>query len=86
MLKPEYFNNKEDRMLERYRELVDFMMHDISMRLLRAGEMSGTTDRLIYRLRMMGESRQEIEKKLSELTGLSRKELRSIRKNEFTIM
>lgn len=78
MLKPEYFNNKEDRMLEIYRQLVDFIMHDISMRLLKAGEMSGTTDRLIYRLRMMGESRQEIEKKLSELTGLSRKELRSL--------
>lgn len=78
MLKPGYFINKEDRILEIYRQLVDFIMHDISMRLLKAGEMSGTTDRLIYRLRMMGESRQEIENKLSEMTGLSRKELRNL--------
>lgn len=76
MLKPEYFNNKEDRLLEIYRQLEDFILEDISMRLLKAGEMSGTADRLIYKLKQMGESQHEIEKKLSELTGLSRKELR----------
>ena len=78
MLRPEYFDHKEDRLLEIYRQLEEFIMNDIAMRLLNAGEMSGTADRMISRLMMMGESRQEIERKLSELTGLSRKELRKL--------
>lgn len=78
MLKPEYFNNKEDRLLEIYRQLEDYIMKDISMRLLKSGEMSGTADRLLHKLRVMGESQEAIEKKLTELTGLSRKELKAL--------
>lgn len=78
MLKPEYFNNKEDRLLEIYRQLEDYILKDISMRLLKAGEMSGTADRLLYKLQVMGKSQEAIEKKLAELTGLSRKELQAL--------
>lgn len=78
MLQPDYFTNKEDRLLELYRQLEDFILKDITRRLLGAGEMTSTADRLIYKLRMMGESREEIQKKLSELTGLTREELRAI--------
>jgi len=78
MLKPEYFEGKEQRLIELYRQLEDFIMSDIAGRLLTAGEMSGTADRLLYKIRMMGESREAIEKKLAELTGLTRKELRAI--------
>ena len=74
MLKPEYFEGKEQQLIELYRELEDFILSDISERLLTAGKMTGTADRLLYKLRMMGESREAIEKKLSELTGLTRKE------------
>ena len=77
MLKPEYFN-KEDRILEIYRKLEDFILNDISGRLLKAGEISGTADRLLYKLRTMGESQQEIQKKLMQLTGLSNKELKAL--------
>lgn len=78
MLKPEYFEGKEERLMELYRQLEDFILNDIAGRLLTAGEMSGTADRLIYKLRMMGESHEAIEQKLQELTGLSQKELRAI--------
>lgn len=78
MLKPEYFEGKGDRLLELYRQLEDFILSDIAGRLLKAGEMSGTTDRLLYKLRMMGESREAIERKLMSLTGMTRKELRAI--------
>lgn len=78
MLTPEYFEGKEERLLELYRQLEDFIMKDIAGRLLMAGEMSGTADRLLYKLRMMGESREEIEKKLQQMTGLTKKELRAI--------
>lgn len=78
MLKPEYFNNREDRLLEIYRQLEDFIYKDIAGRLLKAGEMSGTADRMIYKLRAMGESQQEIQKKLMQLTGLSNLELKSL--------
>ena len=78
MLTPEYLEGKEERLLELYRQLEDFIMKDIAGRLLTAGEMSGTADRLLYKLRMMGESREEIEKKLQQMTGLTKKELRAV--------
>lgn len=78
MLPPDYFTNKEDRLLELYQQLENFILQDITRRLLSAGEMTATADRLIYKMRMMGESRQAIEEKLQELTGLTRDELRAI--------
>ena len=73
MLQPQYFDNKEDRISELYRRLEDYIMRDIAMRLIKSGEMSGTADRLIYKLRQMGESREKIQVELSKLTGLSRR-------------
>lgn len=78
MLKPEYFDHKEDRLLELYRQLEDFILKDITRRLLSAGEMTATADRLIWKLKQMGESQATIEQKLRKLTGLTRKELRSL--------
>ncbi len=78
MLKPEYFEGKEARLLSLYQELENFILRDISRRLLSAGEMTSTADRLIWKLQQMGESRAAIEKKLQKLTGLARKELRAL--------
>lgn len=78
MLSPDYFANKEDRLLELYRQLEDFILKDITRRLLSAGEMTATADRLIWKLKQMGESRRAIENKLSKLTGLTRYELKRI--------
>ncbi len=78
MLPPEYFTNREDRLLQLYYELENFILKDITRRLLSAGEMTATADRLIWKLQQMGESQAEIEKKLQTLTGLTRKELRSL--------
>lgn len=78
MLQPDYFANKEDRLIELYRQLENFILKDISRRLLSAGEMTATAGRLIWKLQQMGESQTEIEKKLQELTGLTQKELRAI--------
>lgn len=78
MLKPEYYNNNEkiERILEIYRQLENFILTDISRRLLKAGEMTGTADRLIWKLQQMGESKEEIMRKLQEITKLSRAELK----------
>lgn len=76
MLPPDYFTNKEDRLLELYRQLENFILKDITRRLLSAGEMTATADRLIWKLKQMGESQAVIEQKLQKLTGLTRKELR----------
>ena len=78
MLPPEYFDHKEDRLLELCRQLENFILKDITRRLLSAGEMTATADRLIWKLKQMGESQAEIEKKLRTLTGLTQKELRSL--------
>lgn len=78
MLPPEYFTNKEDRLLELYRQLENFILKDITRRLLSAREMTATADRLIWKLKQMGESRRAIENKLSKLTGLTRYELKKI--------
>lgn len=78
MLKPEYFNNKADKMIEIYQELEDFIFEDIAERLLKSQSVSGTADRLIWKLEQMGRSRTEIMNKLSQLTGLSRRELKAL--------
>lgn len=78
MLPPEYFYGKEQRLLSIYQELEDFIMTDISRRILQAGGMTATADRLIWRLTQMGDSRAAIEQKLQELTKLTQPELRRI--------
>jgi len=78
MLPPEYFTNKEDRLIELYRQLEDFILKDITRRLLSAGEMTATADRLIWKLKQMGESQVSIERKLRKMTELSKKELRAL--------
>lgn len=78
MLKPEYFNDKADRMIELYQQLEEFIFKDIAGRILESQSVSGTADRLIWKLEQMGESRAEIMKKLSQFTGLSRKELKAL--------
>lgn len=78
MLSPDYFTNKEDRLLELYRQLENFILKDITRRLLSAGEMTATADRLIWKLTQMGESQVKIEKQLRKMTGLAKKELRAL--------
>lgn len=78
MLPPEYFDHKEDRLLELYRQLENFILKDITRRLLSAREMTATADRLIWKLKQMGENQAAIEHKLRKLTGLTQKELRSL--------
>lgn len=78
MLKPEYFNDKADRMIELYRQMEDYIFKDIAYRLLKSQSVSGTADRLIWKLEQMGESRAEIMNKLSKLTGLSKRELKEL--------
>lgn len=78
MLHPDYFEGKTDRMLELYRELEDFIIKDIARRVLAAGELTATADRLLYRLQQAGLHRTEIERKLVKVTQLSKKELRKI--------
>ena len=78
MLTPDYFINKEDRLLELYQQLEDFILKDITRRILSAEKMTATADRLIWKLKQMGESQAEIEKKLQKMSGLTKKELRRL--------
>ena len=81
MLPPEYFYGKEQRILAIYQELEDFIMTDISRRILQTGSITATADRLIWKLTQMGESRAEIEQKLQKLTKMTQPELRRILQN-----
>lgn len=78
MLAPEYFDGKEQRMMELYQQLSEFILKEAVRFLVKAGELPPTADRMLQRLRMMGETQAEIEKKLEVLTKLSRKELRAL--------
>ncbi len=78
MLPPDYFNNVSDKMIMLYEELQTFILKDITRRLLSAGEMTATADRLIWKLKQMGESQTKIEIKLRKMTGLAKKELRAL--------
>lgn len=81
MLTPEYFYGKSDRMIELYEILTSWILKESTRLLLNAGEMTGTADRLLYKMRIMGESQAAIEQKLRKLTGLTQKELRSLLQN-----
>ena len=78
MLQPDYFNYKSDRLIELYEQLQAFILKDITRRLLSAGEMTATADRLIWKLKQMGESQTKIEIKWRKMTGLAKKELREL--------
>jgi len=78
MLKPEYFDGKEQRMMELYQQLSEYVLKEAARFLVQAGEITPTADRLLQRLQLMGEAQAEIEKKLEQLTRLSRKELRTL--------
>lgn len=78
MLPPDYFTFKEDRLLQLYSELENFILRDITRRLLSAREMTATADRLIWKLKQMGESQTKIEIKLRKMSGLTKKELRRL--------
>lgn len=80
MIYPDYFDNNEiqEKIISLYQQLEDFILHDIANRLLKNSSMTATADRLIWRLQQMGESLEEIMRKLQEITRLSRKELRAL--------
>lgn len=65
-------------MVEMYQELEDWILRDIASRLLKSGDLSGTADRELWKLEQMGLHRQEIIKRLSQLTGKSRNEIRRL--------
>lgn len=75
---PDYFYGKTDRLNEIYAQWEDFVMRDIAQRILKAGEITATADRLIWKLKQAGLHQKAILKKLSQLTGLSTKELKNI--------
>lgn len=78
MLTPDYFYGKSDKLIEMYQELEDWILHDIAMRLVESESLSGTADRELWKLQQMGLHRQEIVKRISELTGKSRNEVRRL--------
>lgn len=80
MIYPDYFDNNEteEKIINLYRQLEDFILNDIANRLLKNSSMTATADHLIWRLQQMGESREEIMQKLQEITKLSRSELRTL--------
>ena len=56
----------------------DWILQDIAMRLVESESLSGTADRELWKLQQMGLHRQEIVKRISELTGKSRNEVRRL--------
>lgn len=78
MLNPNYFDKDIDLLMSYYQELETWMITDISNRLLKAGEMSGTADRRIYLLTQLGLQKEEIQRKIKNITKLSDKELKAL--------
>ena len=78
MLRPDYFYGKTDKLVEMYQELEDWIIKDIAMRLIKYGELSGTADRELWKLQQMGLHNTEIVKRISEMSGKSRNEVRRL--------
>ncbi|MCD8383272.1 MAG: phage minor capsid protein [Clostridiales bacterium] len=78
MLTPLDFVHKEDRLLELYRGLEDFILEDTARRMIAAGSLTATADRQVYKLLQLGKSREAILERLQALTGESRAELKRL--------
>lgn len=78
MLTPDYFYGKSDRLVEMYQELEDWILQDTAQRIIKAGELAGTSDRNLWMLKQMGMQNEEIVKKIAELSGKSKREIRQI--------
>lgn len=78
MLKPDYFYGKTDKLVEMYQDLENWIISDIATRLIKSGELSGTSDRELWKLQQMGLHNTEIVKRISEMSGKSRNEVRRL--------
>ena len=78
MLTPDYFYGKSDKLIEMYQDLEDWIIRDIAARLMKSGKVSGTTDRELWKLQQMGLHNTEIVKRISQITGKSRSEVRRL--------
>ena len=78
MLTPDYFYGKSDKLIEMYQELEDWIIRDIAKRLIKSGELSGTADRELWKLEQMGLHHTEIVKRISQMSGKSRNEVRRL--------
>lgn len=75
MLQPDYFTYKSDSLVKMYQDLEDWIIKDISNRLLVAEEMSGSADWQLYKLEQMGMHKSEVIKRVSKMTGKSKEEV-----------
>lgn len=66
------------RLIEMYQGLEDWIIKDIAMRLVKAGSLSGTADRELWKLQQMGLHHTEIVKRISQESGKSRDEVRRL--------
>lgn len=78
MLRPDYFYGKTDKLVEMYQDLENWIISDIAIRLIKSGELSGTADRELWKLQQMGLHNTEIVKRISEMSGKSRNEVRKL--------
>lgn len=78
MLRPDYFYRKTDKLVEMYQDLENWIISDIATRLIKSGELSGTADRELWKLQQMGLHNTEIVKRISEMSGKSRNEVRRL--------
>lgn len=78
MLKPDYFYGKTDKLVEMYQDLENWIISDIVTRLIKSGELSGTADRELWKLQQMGLHNTEIVKRIAEMSGKSRNEVRRL--------
>lgn len=78
MLRPDYFYGKTDKLVEMYQDLKNWIILDIATRLIKSGELSGTADRELWKLQQMGLHNTEIVKRIAEMSGKSRNEVRRL--------
>lgn len=78
MLRPDYFYGKTDKLVEMYQDLENWIISNIATRLIKSGELSGTADRELWKLQQMGLHNTEIVKRISEMSGKSRNEVRRL--------
>ena len=74
-MKDDYKNKLASKIASRYQDLEERIMQDIVRRIVKAGEITSTADWQINRLRILGYSSEDIEKKIKKALNASYPEM-----------
>lgn len=85
MLSPDYLDNAPDALVALFQDVEDSILQDVCRRIGRMGGMSASSNWQLWRYQQTEAVRQSVVKKMSVMSGRSRKEIRTMLKDAATV-